>query len=61
VNGQRSIFTVIGTAQGLVIDSDQGAVSVLVDGLSPTYERGLKRLWFDSGYDPGNGVMNRTS
>lgn len=61
VNGRRSIFTVIGTAQGFAIDSDQGAFGVLVDGLSPTYERGLKRLWFDTGDDPGDGVMDRNT
>jgi hypothetical protein len=61
VNGRRSILTVIGTAQGFAIDSDQGAIGVLVNGLSPPHKGGLKRLWFDAGDDPGNGVMDRNA
>ena len=61
MNGRRSILTVIGTAQGFAIDSDQGAIGVLVNGLSPPHKGGLKRLWFDAGDDPGNGVMDRNA
>ena len=60
-NGRRlPILTVIGTARGFAIDSDQGAM-VLVNGLSPLHKGGLKRLWFDAGDDPGNGVMDRNA
>lgn len=58
MDGECAVLAVVGAAQRFAIDSNEGTVGLLINGVGPTNEGSLELRWLDARNEPGDGVVN---